>query len=99
MMINLIIKNKEHIKTVIFKETGTIPHECFLKISDALIGIPGLESIAFFDSQPEKQSYRYLKDIIVRDESSFMECLSKKKKRILLVVLTRSSFDIDEYRH
>lgn len=97
MINNIIIQNRDKIKTVIFKETGTIPHESFLKISDALISITGLESIAFFDSQPQFKSYRILKDIVIREESNVLCC--KNKKRILLIVLNRSSFDIDEYRH
>lgn len=50
MINNMIIKERKNIKTVIFKETGTIKHELFLKICDALLSLSQLESIAFFDS-------------------------------------------------
>lgn len=50
MINNMIVKHRKNIKTIIFKETGTIPHESFVKISDGLIAINCLESIAFFDA-------------------------------------------------
>lgn len=67
-----------------------------MKISDVLISIPALEFISFFDSQPKFRSYKLLKDIIIRKESNLISYANKK--RILLIVLNRSSFDIDEYR-